>query len=156
MFWCYHGDYHNSTNWCHNRSTMATINRKYTWLHFLLLPLSGYSIWGTENWLNNVTKLSTNIWPLRYYYDLVLTFFRMMPLMMLTLMTLMLNNVSSAWIIFGQASTSRHWSVATSFMNMSVPVHIYTWRSRLFDIWEGGVGGCMVFCGEKNTVQLAI
>ncbi len=29
--------------------TQKTCNRKYTWLHFLLLPPSGYSIWGTEN-----------------------------------------------------------------------------------------------------------
>ncbi len=27
-----------------------TCNRKYTWLPFLLLPPSGYSIWGTENY----------------------------------------------------------------------------------------------------------
>ncbi len=42
--WC-----HNSTIRCHNSSTMATINRKYTWLSVLLLSPSGYSIWGTEN-----------------------------------------------------------------------------------------------------------
>ncbi len=42
--WC-----HNSTIWRHNSSTMATINRKYTWLLFPLFP-NGYSIWGTENW----------------------------------------------------------------------------------------------------------
>ncbi len=42
--------HHNSTIWCHNSSTIAIINRKYTWLHFLLLPPSGYSIWGTENY----------------------------------------------------------------------------------------------------------
>ncbi len=29
---------HNSTIWQHNSSTMATINRTYTWLPFLLLP----------------------------------------------------------------------------------------------------------------------
>ncbi len=29
--------------------TQKTCNRKYTWLPFLLLPPSGYSIWGTEN-----------------------------------------------------------------------------------------------------------
>ncbi len=44
MIWC-----HNSTIWHHNSRTMATINRKYAWLPFLLLPPSGYSIWGTEN-----------------------------------------------------------------------------------------------------------
>ncbi len=38
--WC-----HNSTIWCHNSSTMANINRKYTWLPFLLLPPSVYFIW---------------------------------------------------------------------------------------------------------------
>ncbi len=35
--------------WCHNSSTMAAINRKYTWIHFLLLPPSGYSIQDHEN-----------------------------------------------------------------------------------------------------------
>ncbi len=48
--WC-----HNSTIWCHNSSTMAIINRKYTWLHFLLLPHSGYCIWGNENWLEQMS-----------------------------------------------------------------------------------------------------
>ncbi len=43
--WC-----HNSTIWHHNSSTMPTIKRKNTWLPLLLLPPSGYSIWGTENW----------------------------------------------------------------------------------------------------------
>ncbi len=42
---------HNSTIWCHNSSSMATINRKWTWLTVLLLSPSGYSIWDTENWL---------------------------------------------------------------------------------------------------------
>ncbi len=46
--WC-----HNSTIWCHNCSIMATMDRKYTLLPFLLLPPSGYSIWGTENWCND-------------------------------------------------------------------------------------------------------
>ncbi len=41
--WC-----HNSTIWCHNSCTMATINRKYTWLHFMLLSPSGYSVWGSK------------------------------------------------------------------------------------------------------------
>ncbi len=33
-----------------NSSTMATINRKYTWQPVLLLPPGGYSIWCTENY----------------------------------------------------------------------------------------------------------
>ncbi len=45
--------YHNNTIWRHNSSTMATINRKYTWLPFLLLPPSWYSSWGTENYLHS-------------------------------------------------------------------------------------------------------
>ncbi len=45
VIWC-----HNSTIWCHYSSTMSTITRKYTWLPFVLLSPSGYSIWGTENW----------------------------------------------------------------------------------------------------------
>ncbi len=32
-----------------NSITQNTCNGKYTWLPFLLLPPSGYSIWGTEN-----------------------------------------------------------------------------------------------------------
>ncbi len=47
MTWCY-----NSTIWCHNSSTMATIKRMYTWLSLLLLSHSGYSIWGIMNWSN--------------------------------------------------------------------------------------------------------
>ncbi len=31
--------------------TQKNCNRKYTWLHFLLLSSSGYSIWGTENFM---------------------------------------------------------------------------------------------------------
>ncbi len=42
--WC-----HISTIWHHNSSIMEPVNRKYTWLHFLLLHPSGYSIWGTMN-----------------------------------------------------------------------------------------------------------
>ncbi len=37
--WC-----HNSTICGYNSSTMATISRKYTWLHFWLLPPGVYSI----------------------------------------------------------------------------------------------------------------
>ncbi len=33
----------------HNSITQKTCNRKYTWLPFLILPPSGFSIWGTEN-----------------------------------------------------------------------------------------------------------
>ncbi len=39
----------NSTIWQNNNITQKTCNRKYPWLHFLLWPPSGYSIWGTEN-----------------------------------------------------------------------------------------------------------
>ncbi len=37
------------TSILNNSITQKTYNRKYTWLPFLLLPPSGYSIWGTEN-----------------------------------------------------------------------------------------------------------
>ncbi len=39
----------NSTIWQNNNITQKACNRKYTWLPFLLLPPSGYSIWGTEH-----------------------------------------------------------------------------------------------------------
>ncbi len=39
----------NSTIWQNNSITQKTGNRKYTWLPFLQLPPSGYSIRGTEN-----------------------------------------------------------------------------------------------------------
>ncbi len=38
----------NSTIWWNNSISQKTCNRKYTWLPFLVLPPSGYSIWGTE------------------------------------------------------------------------------------------------------------
>ncbi len=41
----------NSTIWQNNSITQQTCNRKYTWLHFLLLPPHGYSTWVTENLL---------------------------------------------------------------------------------------------------------
>ncbi len=41
----------NSTIWWNNSITQKMCNMKYTWLPFLVLPPSGYSIWGTENWL---------------------------------------------------------------------------------------------------------
>ncbi len=41
----------NSTIWWNNIITQKACNRKYTWLPFLVLHPSGYSIWGTENWL---------------------------------------------------------------------------------------------------------
>ncbi len=47
--WC-----HNSTIWSHNSSTIAINNRMYTWLPFLLLPPSGYSVWGTENFTSQM------------------------------------------------------------------------------------------------------
>ncbi len=34
----------------YNSTPQKTCNRKYTWLPFTLLPLSGYPIRGTENW----------------------------------------------------------------------------------------------------------
>ncbi len=40
----------NSTIWQNNSITQKTGNRKYAWLPFLLLPPSGYSILGTENY----------------------------------------------------------------------------------------------------------
>ncbi len=40
----------NRTIWQDNSITQKICNRKYTWLPFSLLPHSGYSIWGTENW----------------------------------------------------------------------------------------------------------
>ncbi len=43
----------NSTIWQNNSITQKTCNRKYTWLHILLLPTSGYSIWDTENYFQN-------------------------------------------------------------------------------------------------------
>ncbi len=61
LFWC-----HNNTIWHHNSSTMATINRKYTWLLVLLLPPSGYSIWGTENWNKMVKAQYHWMWKWRY------------------------------------------------------------------------------------------
>ncbi len=39
----------NSLIWWNNSITQKTCNRKYTWLPFLVLAHSGYSIWGTEN-----------------------------------------------------------------------------------------------------------
>ncbi len=39
-----------STFISNNNITQRTYNRKYTWLPFMLLSPSGYSIWGTENW----------------------------------------------------------------------------------------------------------
>ncbi len=38
--------------------TQKTCNRKYTWLPFLLLSPSEYSIWGTENYTGQVYSLS--------------------------------------------------------------------------------------------------
>ncbi len=38
-----------TTSILNNSTTKKTCNRTYTWLPLLLLPPSGYSIWGTEN-----------------------------------------------------------------------------------------------------------
>ncbi len=55
--WC-----HNSTIWRQNSITITTINRKYTWLPFLLLPPSGYSIWDTENYGDPKTWWNLSHW----------------------------------------------------------------------------------------------
>ncbi len=45
--------------WQNKSITQKTCNRKYTWLPFMLVPPSEYSIWGTENWRNNHSKSYT-------------------------------------------------------------------------------------------------
>ncbi len=42
--------------WENNSITQKTWNRKYTWLPFLLLPPSVYSIWGTKNESNKYSS----------------------------------------------------------------------------------------------------
>ncbi len=63
----------NSTIWQNNSITQKTCNRKYTWLHVLLLPPSGYSIWGTENCIYQyLTYLS---WLYQHITGIIMTTF---------------------------------------------------------------------------------
>ncbi len=55
---CHHGSIR-TTFISNNSTTQKTCNRKYTWLPFLLLPPSRYSIRGTENFINTIYMLTT-------------------------------------------------------------------------------------------------
>ncbi len=65
----YHGSIR-TTFISNNGITQKTCNMKYTWLPFLLLPPSGYSIWGTENLSKCVVV--TNSCRLRYLSKVVM------------------------------------------------------------------------------------